>query len=122
MAMNRYCRRAGFGVAAGALAVFVAGAAGAGASDPTFAPTGTLEGWIGAVADFNGDGARDLAVVNVRKVTVLLGDGSGHFRAAPGPAVNVGAHPEALSAGDFNGDGRVDLAVTADSTHYEHPP
>src|SRR5207253_10339552 len=102
MAMNRYCRRAGFGVAAGALAVFVAGAAGAGASDPTFAPTGTLEGWIGAVADFNGDGKPDLAVVDYRTLSVLFNDGAGRFQAAPGPGVTVGAHPVALTAGDFN--------------------
>ena len=64
-------------------------------------------------ADFNGDGKPDLAVANSTDgtVTVLLGDGSGGFTAAPGSPFRVGSAPQSLAAGDFNGDKKPDLAV-----------
>jgi len=67
-----------------------------------------------AVGDFKGDGAQGLAVANDwgSNVTVLLGNGSGGFTAAPGSPFAVGASPISVAAGDFNGDGIVDLAVT----------
>jgi hypothetical protein len=65
------------------------------------------------VADFNGDGHLDLAVLNYanRMVGVMLGNGDGSFQATryfgePFPAISV-------AAGDFNRDGRLDLALTA---------
>ncbi len=63
--------------------------------------------------DFNGDGKVDLAVTNSGSgtVTVLLGDGTGGFSAAPGSPVSVGSQPRHVAAGDFNGDGLPDLAV-----------
>jgi len=63
------------------------------------------------VADFNGDGAFDLATSNWgdNTVSVLLGNGNGTFqRAVDFP---VGPEPEYLAVGDFNGDGKPDLAV-----------
>ncbi len=62
-------------------------------------------------ADFNGDGAIDLAVANSRSndVSLLLGNGMGDFIAAP--ATPVGLEPVSLAATDFNGDGKLDLAV-----------
>ena len=66
------------------------------------------------VADFNGDGIADLAVVNTvsNNVTILLGDGTGDFRNAPGSPVTVGGSPRFAAVGDFNGDGNADLAVS----------
>jgi hypothetical protein len=76
---------------------------------PTFAvgTTPTAE----AVGDFNGDGKKDLAVVNSQSntVSVLLGNGDGSFK----PAVNytTGTTPVGVAVGDFNGDGKQDLLV-----------
>src|SRR5271170_2112018 len=63
-----------------------------------------------AVGDFNGDGRLDLAVTNPN-LTILLGDGTGNFKAtAASPA--TGDKPTSIAVADFNGDGRLDLAVT----------
>jgi hypothetical protein len=68
-------------------------------------------------ADFNGDGNLDLATANSNSgpnnVSVLLGDGSGHFSLHA--SVKVGSAPIAITSGDFNGDGKVDLAVANDN-------
>lgn len=44
-------------------------------------------------------------------MTILLGDGSGLFSAAPGSPVTPGGDPFTLVVGDFNEDGHADLAV-----------
>jgi hypothetical protein len=74
-----------------------------------------------AVADFNGDGKPDLALVNGAGtgsvgagVTILMGNGDGSFQSG----VTYDANDPALSDGvsvvapDFNGDGKPDLAVS----------
>lgn len=71
-----------------------------------------------AVGDFNGDGKRDLAVVNSSSadVSVLLGNGDGTFQSA----INYGAgslHPNFVAVGDFNGDHRLDLVIANGSAN-----
>jgi hypothetical protein len=70
-----------------------------------------------AVADFNGDGKPDVAVVNrgSNTVSILLGNGDGTFSAPVG--YSTGADPIQLAVGDFNGDGKLDL-VTANRASY----
>jgi hypothetical protein len=63
-----------------------------------------------AVADMNGDGNPDLVIANHQSpyVTILLGDGKGGFRPAPGSPFDVKSnpHPHGVAVGDFNGDGK----------------
>jgi uncharacterized protein (TIGR03437 family) len=69
------------------------------------------------VADFNGDGKKDVAVIYAGPptgstpggVSLLLGNGDGTLK----PAVNypTGPYPLVATAYDFNGDGLPDLAV-----------
>jgi len=63
------------------------------------------------VADFNGDGKSDLALVNSggNNVTIMLSVGNGAFTQAASP--QTGSSPSSIAVGDFNGDGIPDLAV-----------
>lgn len=64
-----------------------------------------------AAADFNGDNAPDLAVVNSgsNEVTVLYGDGLGAFPTRT--QLYTGARPVSVVANDFNADGATDIVV-----------
>jgi hypothetical protein len=64
-----------------------------------------------AVADFNGDGRMDVAVIDPAsdRVLILFGTASGNF--GPPTAYAVGRSPSTLVIADFNGDGQPDLAV-----------
>ncbi|WP_263352368.1 Ig-like domain repeat protein [Acidicapsa acidisoli] len=64
------------------------------------------------VADFNNDDHTDIALANADgTVTILLGTGSGGFRALADVPVGSGSLSSIVS-GDFNRDGNLDLAVT----------
>lgn len=64
-----------------------------------------------AIADLNGDGKPDIVYAGKDGLGVLLGDGSGGFRA--GKTFPVTARTHLAVAADFNGDGRVDLAASS---------
>jgi hypothetical protein len=71
-----------------------------------------------AVADFNGDGKPDLALLNVNEVvTILLGNGSGGFTRGASFPSGISfpwywPYSDSIAAADFNLDGRPDLVVT----------
>jgi hypothetical protein len=69
-----------------------------------------------AVADFNGDGAADMAVVNHggKSVSILLNKGDGTF--GKPLLISLGYDPLAIGVDDFNGDGRPDIVVAGNSS------
>src|SRR5689334_18033470 len=92
--------------------VFVLGAARceAGFLRPINYAVGWSPGSI-VVADFNGDGNQDMAVVNFfgGSLSVMLGNGDGTFQS--NTLYPTGGRPYSLATEDFNGDGKLDLAV-----------
>lgn len=64
-------------------------------------------------ADFDGDGAVDVATANLssRSVSVLPGDGLGGLGAPLRLGVGFGRQPISVASGELNGDGFPDLAV-----------
>jgi type II secretory pathway component GspD/PulD (secretin) len=102
----------------------------AAATGSPFALPTTVTGPIAmTVADFNGDGIPDLAIVTVNQATlanpatttgsvvILQGDnngsgkGTGTFTEFPGSPLTVGNLPVAIASGDLAGSARADLAV-----------
>jgi hypothetical protein len=80
-------------------------------SSPTNFPTGGIRPGSVAVADFNGDAIKDLAVTNgnSNNVGVLRGNGTGGFGAPTTYA--TGTAPISVAAGDLDDNGSADLAV-----------
>ncbi|HZR29381.1 MAG TPA: FG-GAP-like repeat-containing protein [Terriglobales bacterium] len=64
-----------------------------------------------ALADFNGDGKLDVAMVENGKNVVSVFLGKGDFTFPTNADYAVGANPISVAAGDFNGDGKPDLVV-----------
>jgi len=72
-------------------------------------------------ADLNGDGKCDLVAPSYGQgvVTVLLGDGRGHFQA--GNPIPAGPAPFTVAVGDLNHDGVLDLAFSNYSGQITDP-
>ena len=113
----------GFALAAIALATKFDGSPGSSSFleslDQLIIPVGQAPGSI-AVADVNRDGKPDILVTNSgsQTLTVLLGDGKGHFHSPPGSPTPTGAGPNDIAIGDFNGDGNVDVVIPNTGTPY----
>src|SRR5260370_24124804 len=87
-------------------------------------PTGLRPIFV-ATGDYNGDGIRDVVVVNQcgsdttcsssGSISVLLGKPDGTFQSRVD--YPVGSDPIVAVVGDFNGDGKPDIAVTNSSSN-----
>jgi hypothetical protein len=73
-----------------------------------------------AATDLNHDGKVDLVVANAdsENISVLLGDGKGHFQQANGPPVPAGHLPNDIAVADMNHDGSVDLVIANHQSPY----
>ena len=79
----------------------------------TFFPTGHHPYERLRTSDFNHDGHSDIVTTNLddSTVSILLGDGRGGFRNAPGSPFPAGAKPWEVAVEDLDGDGNADLII-----------
>jgi hypothetical protein len=88
-------------------------------SDELVIPVGKGPGPI-LLADVNHDGHLDILVANTESETlsVLLGDGKGHFVEAAGSPFACGKGANDIAVGDMNGDGNPDVIIANTQTPY----
>lgn len=102
-----------------ASAVILAGRSYEPSFNETVVPVGKEPGPI-AILDLNHDGHADLVVANQKSenLSVLLGDGHGHFQEPLGSRFPVGHLPNDIAVADFNLDGNPDLVIPNHQTPY----
>jgi VCBS repeat protein len=95
------------------------GAPASGDFDRIVIPVGKGPGSI-AIADVNHDGKPDIIVANTadETISVLLGDGKGHFTPAAGSPFPCGKGANDIAVADMNGDGNADLVIANTGTPY----
>jgi len=75
------------------------------------------QAWSFAIADLDGDGHADVVAAGAPgHVRLLLGNGTGGFRAAHGSPYRAGVLP-AAAVGDVNRDGRLDVVTANRDSH-----
>ena len=78
-------------------------------------PIRTGQPWSAAIGDINGDRKPDVAATHHEqsKLTVMLGDGAGHFKEAPSSPFDLGRNAFQVILADVNRDGRLDAQAAA---------
>jgi hypothetical protein len=78
-------------------------------------PLRTGQPWFAAVGDVNGDTKPDVVATHHEqsKLTVLLGDGAGHFTESPNSPFDFGRSAFEVILADVNHDGRLDVLAAA---------
>jgi hypothetical protein len=81
----------------------------------TFSVGSTNRPYPLTVADFNGDGKKDLATCTTNDLYVYTGTGTGNF--ALSTFSYVGSGLNGIATGDFNADGKTDIAIAVYGFH-----
>ncbi len=94
---------------------------------PLFAPANNSSIAVGrgsggiVLRDINNDGHVDLVTTHllIRKISVLPGDGEGHFARDPAHSIDLEYQPGRIALADVNNDGILDLGVASKDDEKE---